>query len=183
MENKQVLVIKEDGTPVDLDDIGILMPWRTGPESPRNLAIFYSSPEDYRQRGDESKQILDKIFGATRQPECRFCGDTLGMKYQALEHLRDEYLAASHNSDFNAMMLAELRNKMFPVGSFVDVNCSRYKGPGIVVNAPECSPTSLPVRLQNGNTWFYPMLDCCPRIEPLGREFDKQIEDVKGRKP
>lgn len=56
--------------------------------------------------------------------------------------------------------LNDYKNKFFPVGSEVRVECSQFKGFGFVSRQDGCPPDRLPVRLENGNTWQYPIEAC-----------------------
>lgn len=47
-------------------------------------------------------------------------------------------------------------------GMPVEVDTDRYRGPGIVALDGACPPNQLPVRLGNGNVWWYPIQDCRP---------------------
>lgn len=53
--------------------------------------------------------------------------------------------------------LEAYRVKNFKSGAFVEVNCDRYRGFGFVVVDYGAPPHVIPVKLQNGNTWWYPM--------------------------
>lgn len=55
--------------------------------------------------------------------------------------------------------LERAKELIFKRGTKVVVNCERYQGPGVVVLNSECPPDRLPVRIPNGNVWFYP-LEC-----------------------
>lgn len=53
--------------------------------------------------------------------------------------------------------LIQLRKAAFPVGSIVCVNGSNY---GIVGREDGCPADQLPVRFENGNTWWKPVERC-----------------------
>lgn len=57
------------------------------------------------------------------------------------------------------------KHKIFPTGCSVLVNCDRYYGPGIVgYHTNQCPIDRIPVKLENGNTWYY-LVECCERID------------------
>lgn len=56
--------------------------------------------------------------------------------------------------------IREWKDMEFPIGAVVYVNCPQYKGYGIVSADSDCRDDKLPVRLQNGNTWWYPVESC-----------------------
>ena len=45
----------------------------------------------------------------------------------------------------------------FPVGTHVEVNHGRYRGPGRIVPSYSCPPDQVAVLLPNDNIWFYPV--------------------------
>lgn len=56
------------------------------------------------------------------------------------------------------------RNRLaFPLSSVVAVACPQYTGPGIVTMEDGCPPDKVPVRLENGNVWWYPV-EACKRV-------------------
>lgn len=61
--------------------------------------------------------------------------------------------------------LQKWKNVNFPRGSTVYVECDRYSGLGIVAMSESCPLDKLAVKLENGNTWHYP-LECCQRHQP-----------------
>jgi hypothetical protein len=54
------------------------------------------------------------------------------------------------------------RVKTFRSGMFVKVNCDRYHGYGFIVRNSDCPPHVVPVKLENGNTWWYPIESVMP---------------------
>lgn len=58
--------------------------------------------------------------------------------------------------------LLKLKNKMFPSGQRVMVDCERYRGEGTVVMEDGTPPENLAVKLENGNVWYYPVHHCKP---------------------
>lgn len=64
-------------------------------------------------------------------------------------------------------LLKSYRNQTFPSGTPVQVDCKRYTGPGKVVDDPDCPPDCLPVRVPNGNVWWYPLEACRPSHPPV----------------
>jgi hypothetical protein len=60
--------------------------------------------------------------------------------------------------------LRDIREKEFPFGIKVFVDCPQYKGPGTVDLKVSVPLDMLPVKLENGNTWYYP-LEACRRAE------------------
>jgi hypothetical protein len=58
--------------------------------------------------------------------------------------------------------LTEWKDKTFPIGSKVYVNAPRYIGDGIVAKDSMCPMTQLPVKLENGNIWWYSLETCEP---------------------
>lgn len=61
--------------------------------------------------------------------------------------------------------LAQARGKLFPPGTAVNVACGQYTGPGTVTNDSDCPIYKLPVRLENGNVWWYPLFACLPNAK------------------
>lgn len=61
--------------------------------------------------------------------------------------------------------LNEYRYSMFPKGKKVYVDADSYRGPGVVARDSDCFPDRLPVLLDNGNTWWYPIDRCWPADE------------------
>ena len=60
-------------------------------------------------------------------------------------------------------MLISQRNKVFPIGTKVMVNCpGRYVGPGIASNDSSVPVSQCAVLLPNGNTWWYPLFEVTP---------------------
>lgn len=56
--------------------------------------------------------------------------------------------------------LLEAKQREFPSGRGVRVVNERYNGYGMIVTNDDCPVDQLAVKLENGNTWWYP-LDCC----------------------
>lgn len=56
--------------------------------------------------------------------------------------------------------LVEARDAEFKPGRAVRVLHDRYRGCGLIVFDANCPLHALPVRLENGNTHWYPMEDC-----------------------
>jgi hypothetical protein len=65
-----------------------------------------------------------------------------------------------------ARMLA-FRSKMFTAGMKVSVDSRTYNGLGIVARiGSDVPPDKVPVTLENGNTWWYPIEDVTPEDKP-----------------
>lgn len=58
--------------------------------------------------------------------------------------------------------LRRFRAETFPTGSRVRVDAVNYEGFGVVDADSRCPITHLPVKLQNGNVWYYDLTDCYP---------------------
>jgi hypothetical protein len=56
--------------------------------------------------------------------------------------------------------LTEARQREFPAGRGVRVVHERYNGYGMVVVDDGCPIDQLAVKLENGNTWWYPLDSC-----------------------
>ena len=56
--------------------------------------------------------------------------------------------------------LIEACQREFPLGRGVRVAHERFNGYGMIVADDSCPVDQLAVKLENGNTWWYP-LDCC----------------------
>lgn len=56
--------------------------------------------------------------------------------------------------------LLEARAAEFKSGRGVRVVSDRYNGYGMVVDDDGCPPDQLAVKLENGNTWWYPLEGC-----------------------
>lgn len=59
--------------------------------------------------------------------------------------------------------------RRFPSGCFVRVDCDQFKGFGIAMSGYDLAALmagSMPVRLENGNTWNYP-LDTISSVESI----------------
>lgn len=52
------------------------------------------------------------------------------------------------------------RQANYPTGKAVIVDAEKYHGQGIVDADSLCPITKIPVRLENGNVWYYDMSDC-----------------------
>ena len=63
-------------------------------------------------------------------------------------------------------LIREWKDSEFPIGAVVYVDCAQYKGHGIVSADRDCRDDRLPVRLQNGNVWWYPV-EACTRIKDM----------------
>lgn len=64
--------------------------------------------------------------------------------------------------------LAAFRSLHFRKGQFVRVNSARFKGIGCVsFIPPDLSPDQIPVLLENGNVWHYPINDITEIITNL----------------
>lgn len=62
-------------------------------------------------------------------------------------------------------IIIERKNEMFPKNTLVEVNSPRYHGKGIVSEHQHgCSADNLAVKLDNGNTWYYPV-NCCKSVK------------------
>ena len=59
--------------------------------------------------------------------------------------------------------LENAREQEFPFGVIVYVDCSQYKGFGTVAAKAHAPLHLLPIELDNGDVWYYP-LECCKRI-------------------
>lgn len=53
--------------------------------------------------------------------------------------------------------LVQFRKQAFPSGSIVHVYSPCYVGHGIAAADSGCPADQVPVRLENGNTWWYPI--------------------------
>lgn len=62
--------------------------------------------------------------------------------------------------------IREWKRTAFPHRCIVKVNAPSYKGYGIVMATGECDTDKLPVMLENGNTWWYPV-EGCERITDM----------------
>lgn len=56
--------------------------------------------------------------------------------------------------------LLETKQREFPVGRGVRVVHERYNGYGMIMADDGCPIDQLAVRLENGNTWWYPLDSC-----------------------
>ena len=56
--------------------------------------------------------------------------------------------------------LREARDAEFKVGRGVRVINERYSGYGLIVADESCPLDQIAVKLENGNTWWYPVRDC-----------------------
>ncbi|HYG24473.1 MAG TPA: hypothetical protein VEH04_16970 [Verrucomicrobiae bacterium] len=72
------------------------------------------------------------------------------------------YKAAQSTLRDASWALREIRNQLFKPGQPVRVYSARYKGFGVVVKE-QTDPSMLPVKLENGNVWWYPVEDCQAR--------------------
>ena len=61
--------------------------------------------------------------------------------------------------------LRRFRQTWYPAGKVVQVECGQFKGYGITAGQDDSAPADqLPVRLENGNVWWYPIECCCLRM-------------------
>lgn len=58
--------------------------------------------------------------------------------------------------------LRDYTNHRFPVGLKVRVDDPRFKGVGCVTREDACPPDKLPIILESGNVWWYPIENCSP---------------------
>lgn len=56
--------------------------------------------------------------------------------------------------------LVEARHHEFKPGRAARVINERYRGYGLIVVDDGCPVDQLAVKLENGNTWWYPLEDC-----------------------
>lgn len=85
---------------------------------------------------------------------------------KSLKELVDSFREASAD-------LLLVKAQTFPVRSWVQVSCpGRYVGPGQVMQDSEPAD-QLAVRLDNGNTWWYPIEACTPDIELTQKKGQK----------
>lgn len=68
--------------------------------------------------------------------------------------------------DFRAMreqceLIRAQKNATFPINSVVAVDSESFHGVGLVTNS-DCPLEQLPVLVQSGNVWWYPLEDCKP---------------------
>lgn len=77
-----------------------------------------------------------------------------------LDHLvRQIYPHPADMAEAAIKRLTDWKAKHFQPGTEVLVNCDRYVGKGVVVEE-ECRPLMIPVRIENGNVWHYPIKNC-----------------------
>jgi hypothetical protein len=63
--------------------------------------------------------------------------------------------------------LVDVKNEFFTHGAPVFVNSPRFTGYGVVLTPGDprdayLCPETVTVFLENGNSWWYPVQDCCP---------------------
>jgi len=63
--------------------------------------------------------------------------------------------------------LLAVRQRFFPQGKPVMVRSGRYDGPGVVDHDGMCHLACVPVRVPNGNLWYYPV-DCVDPVDGGG---------------
>lgn len=75
--------------------------------------------------------------------------------------------------------LCEYKHKHFPFGAeiVVYVRAPRYEGYGIAVKTSDCPDDHVPVRLENGNVWNYPIEDVTQNDE--GEKWPAWIKRLK----
>ena len=86
-------------------------------------------------------------------------------------------MTATERLDINDMVrsyltaerrLLAVRQKFFHQGKPVMVRSGRYDGPGVVDHdGIMCHLTCVPVRIPNGNVWYYPV-DCVDPVDGCG---------------
>lgn len=88
-------------------------------------------------------------------------------------HRSLEQLVRRYDAAFGK--LAKARREMFPTGSAVTVDAPSYHGAGFVASDGDCPVHKLPVRLENGNVWWYPLVACTPnaQAEPLPPDSER----------
>lgn len=77
--------------------------------------------------------------------------------------------------------LNDYRARIFRPGCFVKVNCDRFRGFGFVVRCSDCPPHLLPVCLENGNTWWYPLESAEPVFDLLSVPRSVRRRRLRGR--
>lgn len=82
--------------------------------------------------------------------------------------------------------LVEARHNEFPIGRGVRVVHERYNGYGIIVEDDGCPVDQLAVKLENGNTWWYPLDSCslahrdtCPPWLQRLMRFEQRNSEVR----
>jgi hypothetical protein len=82
--------------------------------------------------------------------------------------------------------LQEARHREFPIGRGVRVVHERYNGYGMIVEDGGCPVDQLAVKLENGNTWWYPLDSCslanrdtCPPWLQRLMRFEKRSAEVR----
>jgi hypothetical protein len=62
------------------------------------------------------------------------------------------------------MRLENYRNEIFPIGSRARVECESYTGVGDVCFDDECPIHQVPVKLERGNVFWFPIENCTPAL-------------------
>lgn len=82
--------------------------------------------------------------------------------------------------------LIEARQREFPTGRGVRVIHERFNGYGMIVEDDGCPVDQLAVKLENGNTWWYPLDSCslvdrntCPPWLQRLMRFERRSAEVR----
>lgn len=82
--------------------------------------------------------------------------------------------------------LTEARQQEYPAGRGVRVVNERYNGYGMIAEDDGCPVDQLAVKLENGNTWWYPLEDCslanrdtCPPWLQRLIRFERRSAEVR----
>ncbi len=98
------------------------------------------------------KMTLPKEWYESKLPDEE--GHEIGAGCPAVPRYGLAEIVASYHAAVKA--LHEYRTARYKSGQFVRVHDGRFKGVGMVcAYSSEIPPTKLPVRLENGNTWWY----------------------------
>jgi hypothetical protein len=106
--------------------------------------MYTSNPEDI--------SVLSQMIQAVQ----REAAEDVSARPQSAGEICEQF----HRTHY-ALVLFKQRN--FPIGSEVIVSADRYNGNGIVIKDYQCPPTSIPVKIENGNIWYYPLESCQPK--------------------
>lgn len=82
---------------------------------------------------------------------------------QPIIHARQQR-SSGNRMAFDATVFRHFQNQLklwkqqyLPHLTVVNVDCERFKGQAIVVADSDCAPENVDCRLENGNTWWYPI--------------------------
>ena len=148
--------LAKDGKPIRLKTIRLRGEYSQGLVLP--LSVLPSASQTWNEGADVGAELGVKKY--EKEIQARGEAEVNKMNESEKREIKDKvksFLACERE-------LLEVRQRFFTQGRPVMVKTSRYDGPGVVEHDGRCHMTCVPVRLPNGNVWYYPV-ECVDPIE------------------